>query len=371
MKISNEILIYVIDLLSNNMFFIWLSSPLFVGFIPAVIAKLKGRSFIGWYIYGVILSTIILVINCWVIYSALFLDYSNINDLSVLNTTIIIVIAMIIIVPIHSFSIEPLREHTAKLWLHPLVICVFALCIFLATLPWMLIYCNARTYPPKPFFELPFAVHMAGGKAETEFRIAERRSYTFNLNFFCKGGDPDDRKRVEELVGGESNHPLRFDIGEDIKNQEWTREWSKSAGCTVNVVKNIGRHPSSDQDIPEIWLISHTNYTTAQVWLQPGRYRLSAESLQHIKQLAGEYEQKPGKLGISTPLRLTITALDGSGEHPMLIMENLELQGRNSSDDFVRHIAWVLLQPGRYRVRIESLKDVPELLETPVKFEIR
>jgi hypothetical protein len=35
--------------------------PLLLGFIPAVIASNKGRSFMGWYIYGVLLFIVALI----------------------------------------------------------------------------------------------------------------------------------------------------------------------------------------------------------------------------------------------------------------------------------------------------------------------
>lgn len=42
----------------------------------------------------------------------------------------------------------------------------------------------------------------------------------------------------------------------------------------------------------------------------------------------------------------------------------------DAADFFAKQIIELTLKPGHYRVSIESLKDVPELLGTPVIFQM-
>ena len=377
MQISNKTIIHIIDFISNEMFLIWLLLPLFIGCIPAVISRLKGRSFLLWYIYGVLLSSIIMLALAptGIMQNIIFIELINYSTniyFNQLNDVVFISVIIIITVTMTSFFPNPSKEYTARIYLHPSVVCAYVLNLLLATLPWTIFYCNALAYPPKPPIELPFAVHKAGAKAETEIRIADRRPCMFNLTFFCKKDDVDDRKRVEELVG-ESSYPLFFDVVEDnAADRKRIREWAKGVNYPVSIIENTDEHSSLDHEVQEIWLIpqKRSNHATAHVWLRPGRYRLNAESVQHIKQLLGDHDQKTNNSGIVTPLRLTINSLEDSEEHLVLVMENLEAQGRNPSDNIDRHIAWISLQPGHYRVRLESLQDVPELMEIPTAFSI-
>ena len=87
-----------------------------------------------------------------------------------------------------------------------------------------------------------------------------------------------------------------------------------------------------------------------------------------VKKLVGEDGQdKNGDPGIPTPLKLTINAIDTTGEKPILEREFSELRLRSwGGDSFDKHIAYVTLQPGRYRISALSLKGAPELVGTPV-----
>lgn len=92
---------------------------------------------------------------------------------------------------------------------------------------------------------------------------------------------------------------------------------------------------------------------------------------ERVRKLAGRYEQdKNGKLiepGVPILLRLKIDVIDDSGVNPMLEQGVSELKLTSwGGDSFNKRIAEVPLKPGRYRISIESLRDVPELLGTPV-----
>lgn len=80
---------------------------------------------------------------------------------------------------------------------------------------------------------------------------------------------------------------------------------------------------------------------------------------------------KPVAPGVPILLRLKIDVIDDSGMTPMLDQEIAELRRTaHTADFFGKQIATVLLKPGRYRISVESLKDVPELVGTPVVLHI-
>jgi len=91
-----------------------------------------------------------------------------------------------------------------------------------------------------------------------------------------------------------------------------------------------------------------------------------------VKKLVGEDGQfKNGDPGISTPLRFKISVIDAEGERPMLEQEISELRLRSwGSDCFDKHIDYVMLEPGYYRISVESLKAVPELDGTLTAFVV-
>ena len=99
------------------------------------------------------------------------------------------------------------------------------------------------------------------------------------------------------------------------------------------------------------------------------------EERKRIQKLVGEYgRDQNGNLynpGIAIPLRLTVSVLDAAGEHP-LFDRNIEYEEVYAwgADHFTKNIGQIELRPGRYRATIESLKDIPELVGTPVTFSI-
>lgn len=99
------------------------------------------------------------------------------------------------------------------------------------------------------------------------------------------------------------------------------------------------------------------------------------EDRERVRKLAGRYEKdNSGKLiepGVPILLRFKISVIDASGERLILDQEISELRKTShGADSFNKRIIEVPLKPGRYRISVESLKDVPELFETPVIFSI-
>jgi hypothetical protein len=92
---------------------------------------------------------------------------------------------------------------------------------------------------------------------------------------------------------------------------------------------------------------------------------------ERVRKLVGRYERDvSGKLlepGIPIPLKLTINAIDSSGERTLLEKEVLALgQEGHGINFFDRDFDLIQLSPGLYRVTVQSLKDIPELANTKV-----
>jgi hypothetical protein len=91
------------------------------------------------------------------------------------------------------------------------------------------------------------------------------------------------------------------------------------------------------------------------------------------KVVGGGGRDRYGKIvepGIQIPLKITINILDSSGERPFLEKEVLTAGIISWNGSFRRKIDNVKLAPGLYRVTVQSLKDVPELVNTKVTLGI-
>ncbi|MBI5556779.1 MAG: hypothetical protein HY885_04015 [Deltaproteobacteria bacterium] len=94
-----------------------------------------------------------------------------------------------------------------------------------------------------------------------------------------------------------------------------------------------------------------------------------------VKKLVGDHMiDKYGKLvepGIPIPLRLRINVVDVAGERTIFEKEISE-QGLWAwgGVDFAKLIESMILKPGHYRISVETLKDIPELIGIPVTFNI-
>lgn len=99
------------------------------------------------------------------------------------------------------------------------------------------------------------------------------------------------------------------------------------------------------------------------------------EDRARVRKLAGgQGVDKNFKLiepGIPISLKVKINIIDSTGERTMFEQEvsELSLSGWGSGR-FSKRIIYLTLKPGHYRVSIETLKDVPELLGTSVIFQI-
>ena len=119
----------------------------------------------------------------------------------------------------------------------------------------------------------------------------------------------------------------------------------------------------------ELLVVDHREYSLS---LRFGFKENNEEDRARVKKLVGDDEQsKNGDPGIPTPLRIKIREIDASGEKPLLEQDIPVLRLRSwGGSGFDKHIAYVMLKPGHYRVSVESLKDAPELVGTPLSFSI-
>lgn len=118
----------------------------------------------------------------------------------------------------------------------------------------------------------------------------------------------------------------------------------------------------------ELEVIEHREYIFS---LRFGFKKNDEVDRARVKKLVGENAQFKGGTGVPTPLIFKISVIDATGERPMLQQEIPELRLRSwGGDSFDKHIAYVILKPGHYRISVESLKDAPELVGTPIAFSI-
>lgn len=122
----------------------------------------------------------------------------------------------------------------------------------------------------------------------------------------------------------------------------------------------------------ELRVVEHRGYIFALLFMYK---KDDQEDRARVRKLAGEYEKNQnGELiepGVPILLRLKIDVIDDSGVKTMLEQEISELRMTSyGAVSFNKRISAVPLKPGHYRISVESLKDVPELLGTPVIFQI-
>lgn len=91
-----------------------------------------------------------------------------------------------------------------------------------------------------------------------------------------------------------------------------------------------------------------------------------------VMKLAGEYNLIES--GVPIQLRLKINSIEAAGEQTLIkdsILQPEEIRKiSHSSTSFNKQFAVVNLKPGHYKISVESLRDVPELIGTPVVFQI-
>ncbi len=93
-----------------------------------------------------------------------------------------------------------------------------------------------------------------------------------------------------------------------------------------------------------------------------------------IQKMAGSGARRPdGRTideGISIPVKLTISQSTSEGETTLVQKEidDEPLEGYGVA--YFKTVYGTFLKKGDYRVRVESLADVPELTDVPVNFDV-
>ena len=136
--------------------------------------------------------------------------------------------------------------------------------------------------PRVPPITLPFPLHKAGARIETDIRIVEDRSYRFVLMFMFK--TPEERKRISELVGGSY-------ITTDLKGRPVRPGVTVPIHLTVRAIRN-GKPDELLRD--ERYLTEGSEGFSANAYyrffasigLEPGLYRATAETLQDVPEFA-------------------------------------------------------------------------------------
>ncbi|WP_291987229.1 DUF5625 family protein [Candidatus Accumulibacter sp. ACC007] len=126
---------------------------------------------------------------------------------------------------------------------------------------------------------------------------------------------------------------------------------------------------SGDKIDAKFRVVDHREYSLG---LEFGFMNDNQEDRERVRKLVGDDGQFiNGDPGVPTPLRVKILEIRESGDKPFFEQE-LQISRLRSwtGNTFVKHIAYVRLNPGNYRVRVESLKDVAELAGMPLFFSI-
>ena len=137
--------------------------------------------------------------------------------------------------------------------------------------------------PRVPPITLPFPVHKAGARVETDVRIAEDRDYRFILMFMFK--TPEERKRISELVGGSY-------IVTDLKDRPVRPGVTVPVRLTVRSIRN--GEPNElllDErfltEAHEAYSANYFNRFFAVMRLAQGQYRVTVETLQDVPEFEG------------------------------------------------------------------------------------
>lgn len=142
--------------------------------------------------------------------------------------------------------------------------------------------CANDIQPLKPPISLPFAVQKAGSKAGAEVRIIERQTYAFELQYFHKENDQDDRANTWNLAGGSLKD----------KSGKWV-EPGAPLRIKLKIIRRLerGEQIQFEEDIsnPRLtsWGGNSLDAKLANVLLDPGIYRVSVENLNDAPEFQG------------------------------------------------------------------------------------
>ena len=136
--------------------------------------------------------------------------------------------------------------------------------------------------PRVPPITVPFPLHKAGARIEIDVRIVEDRSYRFVLMFMFK--TPEERKRISDLVGGPYNDT-------DIKGRLVRPGVTVPIHLTVRTIRNgkpndLLRDERYLAEGREGFSANSFYRFFASIGLEPGLYRVTAETLTDVPELA-------------------------------------------------------------------------------------
>ena len=93
-----------------------------------------------------------------------------------------------------------------------------------------------------------------------------------------------------------------------------------------------------------------------------------------VKRLVGGYETDASGMaiepGILTPVRLKVSEITATGERLVFEKEGAPILTSWGANNFGKRIGETLLQPGIYRISLETLLDTPEYAGIPVQLTI-
>lgn len=152
----------------------------------------------------------------------------------------------------------------------------------LSFLPW-LSACADSSQQSKLPLSLPFSVEKAGDKAESELRISERQTYTFELQYFYQKDDQIERAKIWHLAGG--------------ARKDEAGKWIERGAPLQIKLKIVRRLERSEQlqfeeniSNPRLssWGNNSLEAMLANVLLDPGIYMVSAENLSDAPEFKGK-----------------------------------------------------------------------------------
>lgn len=122
----------------------------------------------------------------------------------------------------------------------------------------------------------------------------------------------------------------------------------------------------------EVRIVKEQSYSLVLYFMHRKNDR---EERARIRKLTGSAKKnKEGRAvepGIPIPLTIKISVIESQEEHLIVDTELSELTLESwGADSLTKVITKLILKPGRYRVSIESLKDIPELKGTRINFGI-
>jgi Domain of unknown function (DUF5625) len=123
----------------------------------------------------------------------------------------------------------------------------------------------------------------------------------------------------------------------------------------------------------ELRVVEHRSYIFS-LPLVAKKGETIAEARQ-INELAGSdaryKDGTPVSYGIPIPLKLKVSVIESSGDRTIYDREIHEMKKIGAARfGFEKLIDYIELKPGLYRINIQSLKDIPELVESPITFGI-